>query len=312
MNNVTVWDTGTSGNNSLVDTGGDIYNSKNLKGYEFIFKTDSVVRCSHLGGETAVFGWHTVMQSDGLIAPHLVEVLNEIIIFVGLHNIYQFDGAGAAYFGHEVKDAVFAALDYSSGQYHKRSHIINIKKKDLLGIFIPEASAYPDAAWLWNYVNNTWTHWDFGTANITAGCSFNGLNGTNVESGTAFGDSSGNLYEFDFDSENDNETAIDANWDSKDFSMPDDPGAPPEYTHWTGVYIKGLGDGLTVYYSIDHGENWVEVSTIAFNSTTYESIEFADFDIESQYLRFRIANGETSETFGVSKYWVGYEKGAVT
>jgi len=311
LNDADVWDTGTSGVNSLVDTGGSIFNCALVGGSEYVFKTDSIVRQSHVGGETAIYNWSSVYQYDGLVAPKLLASAKNVVIFAGLVDIYKFDGQSIEIVGKQVRDNFYDALEYSSGQYSKRSHAIDIKKKNLMGLFVPEAAAYPDAAWVWDYNENTWTYWNFGSFYITAGCSYERLTGHYLQRGTAFGTSTGRLYEFDFDSDGDtndsgDDVAIDAYWDSKAFSHPEL--GLSHTTSWRGLKFDGYGDEVDVYYSTDEGENWTWVDRIKMLNQWQRY--YCDFSVDSQTLIVRFRNRYENSTFKIRQFELLYMEGS--
>ncbi len=311
-----VWDTGTADYEDTVQSPDQIVNAISHGAYDFIYKESSISRTTWVAGEATVFDRSLAYSGDGLVAAKLLMALSANMYFVGqVGDFYRYPGVGDPdpTSGLAVRTEIKAALDYSNGQYRKRSFFLYIKEKNLLLILIPTASAYPDKAWVYDFRYDRWTKWLFsdGTStNITAGTSYEGLRTANLVRGTQFGNSSGDFYEIDFTATNDGAKAIDANWDSKDFANPQK--GRTEYTDWGGVYFEAkgasAGDTITVSYSIDNGTSWTACTAIALTATWARYR--ASFNINSQLLRIRFANSTISQSFQVRWFSLLWKEGA--
>ena len=304
----------TAGRNDLADTGGEILNAVHYDGNEYYMKSDSIIRVDHLAGETAIYGFTTVYQGDGLVAPKLVWVTNRGIIFVGLQNIWLFTGSGSpARLGDPVVDAFFDDLESGSGAYHKRAHFVFMEETNLLLAFVRESGSYPNVAWVLDVEQLTWTYWDFTTqtGGISAGCSYNRLESNNLVRGTMLGFSDGRIHPLDTSSENDyvansTTTAIQAYWDSKEFGLPD--GRWPELTNWTGIYLEAKGDNVTVQYSLDGG-SWTTVSALTLSSTwtSYNLV----INKTGKLIKVRFLDNTASSTFEVRRFALQHTVGGI-
>lgn len=311
LNDLDVWDTGTSGDHPLVDSKGNLYNSIVFNDFLYIFQQNSVVRVSHVGGENTVFKWNTIFTKDGLSAPKLLIDVGNYLIWVGNRNVYRMGlGGDIQEIGDPVKDDMFgsAGLEYSDGEHHLRSFWLHVKDYNLIVAMIPTSGSYPDGGWGWDYVNDAWVYWDTGAQNITAGTSYDNLVTTKLDRGLLIGNSSGNVYKLDYTDKVDGSVAIDAKWDSMDFSDPNKERT--EYTRWRGIHFEAKGDGITISYSIDSGASWTAQKTLELTSNWARY--FVDWNESSHLLRFRFSNNTANEDFRVRWFSLEYEKGTVT
>lgn len=309
LNDVLVWDTGTSGNTDLADTGGAILSAVTLLGNVNAFKSDSIIRCQHLGGETGVYGYRTIEHIDVLVEPKANNIIRNFVPFVGYNNIYLFASSQRAEpIGRAVRVDFFKRLNYEDGKYHRRTHFLDIKTKHIMGIFYPNGSKYPNEAFVYDYDEKTWVFWSFGTQDITAGISFEGLDGTKLKRGTAIGNSEGQLREFDFDSKNDDGVAIDAFWDSKVFTDPDDSSG---LLRCRGVVFEAKGDSIDISFSTDEGVTFgVAVTQVLTNGWSRYTLTAVNLDTRTLVVRF--ANDRLDETFDLRYFAIRYNPSGTT
>ncbi len=306
--NADTWTGGTSGHTDLVERTGTIVNAVKYNSETYIFKVDSVVHCSHVGGETAIFSWNTVFSGDGLRVGRLFSVFAHNLMWVGKTAIWICQGGfSPQIFGQQIKDDLYDALAYEDGAYVARSFTMNLAPVHLTAMFVPAESAYPDTAWLYDYVYNAWTKWNFTPANITAGCSYSQLIGTDKSDGVWLGNSSGELFRFDLDSKNDRNVAITAWWNSKKFTHPQN--GDEEITRWKGLGFRARGDSITIYVRTDNDSDWVLKGTQTLTSDM--KWYFLGFDTAGRWCKVRFYNNTKSSTFAVDKFALKYEEETV-
>lgn len=109
---------------------------------------------------------------------------------------------------------------------------------------------------------------------------------------------------------NDNATAIDSIWDTKDFTIADidterDIG---NLIRWKGLDIWALGNSVTVYYSTDSGNTWTQIDEIDLSSDYPgdDSPDILYFDVLSSKIRFRFRNNTAGETWSLKQYVIWY------
>jgi hypothetical protein len=107
---------------------------------------------------------------------------------------------------------------------------------------------------------------------------------------------------------NDNGTAIDAYWDSKDFTILDLDTSFPIGTmiRSTRMEVWAKGSGVTAYYSTDEGTTWTTIGTLTLSSSypTDASPLFLYFDVISTRIRFRFRNNTAGQSFTLKQFWV--------
>ncbi len=105
----------------------------------------------------------------------------------------------------------------------------------------------------------------------------------------------------------DNGTAIDAFWDSKDFTATDLGIADHSMLiRWQGVEVFAKGSSVTVQYSTDGGTNWISPSTSTISlSGDYPSDSSPInvwFDTVSTRIRFRFKNNTSGSNFTLKQF----------
>lgn len=120
-----------------------------------------------------------------------------------------------------------------------------------------------------------------------------------------FGDTSGTATKRTSNSNNDNGTAIEGSWDTKDF-IAEDAGLPDmdRMMRWKGLEVWAKGSGVTVYYSTDGGTAWTLAKTLVLSSEYPgdDSPLNVYFDVVSSRLRLRFVNSTAGESFTIKKY----------
>ena len=157
----------------------------------------------------------------------------------------------------------------------------------------------------WNYSDETsltWddisTDWDSMTGrwdDSSSGAGFKPI---------IFGKTDGATEKTDKTVNNDAGTAVDAFWDSKDFTS----GEIGRMSRWLGVEIWAKGNGVTVSYSTDGGNTWTVASTVTLGSD-YPGDDGPDivyFDTVSSKLRLRFRNNTAGETFNLKQFSIRY------
>lgn len=126
-----------------------------------------------------------------------------------------------------------------------------------------------------------------------------------------FGDSSGISTERTPTSNDDNGTAVESIWDTKDFTAAD-LGVPDISTmfRWKGLSVWAKGQSMTVYYSINGGSSWVLATTLTLASDypSDDSPLNVYFDVVSSQIRFRFYNNQDEEIFHLKKYQVKFSQ----
>jgi hypothetical protein len=121
------------------------------------------------------------------------------------------------------------------------------------------------------------------------------------------GDSTGITTKRTSASNNDNGTAVEAIWETKDFTAMD-AGLPDmdRLMRWKGLEIWAKGSSVKVYYSTDEGTTWTLAKTMSLSSE-YQSDSAPGnvfFNVVSSKIRFRLVNNTAGESFTLKKYQI--------
>lgn len=105
----------------------------------------------------------------------------------------------------------------------------------------------------------------------------------------------------------DNSTAIEANFDTKDFTA-EDFGIPEidALMRWKGLEIWAKGDSMKVYYSVDSGTTWTLAATEDLPASYPDDDTPINiwFDVVKSKIRFRFLNNTAGEAFTIKKYQI--------
>jgi hypothetical protein len=122
-----------------------------------------------------------------------------------------------------------------------------------------------------------------------------------------FGSSAGVTTRRDSSVNNDNDVAISAFKDTKDFTSLDFGSDKGRMVRWLEMQIWAKGNNLTLQYSTDSGATWNTVATYALSSDypSDSSPLIAYFDFISTQARFRFLNETSGETFYLKDFVLG-------
>lgn len=116
-----------------------------------------------------------------------------------------------------------------------------------------------------------------------------------------FGDNTGITTRRE-DVNNDNNVAISSYWTSKDYEAVDsDKG---KLGRWTKLMVWAKGSSLTIEYSINEGQSWIAITTLALTVSypTDAAPAIAYFDVVSSKIRFRFSNNIAGEVFYLKQF----------
>jgi hypothetical protein len=259
------------------------------------------------------------------------------IFFGSDNNIYAFDGVNVAAIGEEVTREIDTTIDR---QYRGRSFAAHLKEEDLYCLFIPtaaDASGFPVIAYVYSYRDKTWTKWAFahsvtafGRYNKTSDFSWNDWATGNawntkvlrwedvkrIESQDRylFGDSSGNIYQFEKQYLTDNGTNITTQLVTRDYPIND----PKHIIRILEIVIgfskltnpvsaTVITNTVKVETSVDFGENWsspVSVTETWSGLSGDYTEHIYNFLQRGKQVRFRIT--ATSNAYELENLLIGY------
>jgi len=320
-----------------------------LKNRLIIYKNKSISMAypTPEGGNTDPFD----MEQDVIIDIEIpvgrtVVNFGDYHMFLGLDNVYKFDGLSLMPIGTEIINTM---KNEWNGAYMSHAFAFTIPNENLYCIFIPTLeirdvnnnvtkaeSQYPDKAYCFNYVENTWTIWTFAinpttlvsqqftcaafvnklyaptVADIDAlNRTYNDMNMrwvdliaySNVQS-LLLGDNNGYVYEMRDTYNDDNGTVIDASFTTRDYPLNDPVHVFMLLEAVLGMTERLVGD-IQIRASADFGEtwsNWINVDQ-AGGASYVEYI--ANFMHKGLQVRFEVANVAGAD-FEVESIMIGF------
>jgi len=312
----------TNGNASYNDLPGEDWIKgacKFASDYLVICKENSIWLC-YATEDNDIFAFDQKVNGVGCAAGHTVKALPDRVFFLGSDDVYEFDGLDVRSIGTNVKDQLISNINPAQMD---RCFAAIIKELKEYWLFVPYGdNTYPNVAWCYHYDSGGWTRHSYGDY-LTAigkyeqqsGQTFDDASGT-MDSDTGqfddryslrlnptiiFGDKDGVIYETNFDSYNDNDTAIDGYFETRDFNFTD-----LARRQWNlRLDVSWLGSGMDVDYSLDKGANWTTASSLSSANTL--SREKVSLRTHSDWIRFRFRNNSSSGWFKFNRgvlYWV--------
>lgn len=283
-----------NGNASYVDLSGADWIKRAIKfkgDYIVVFKERSIW-VGYATGDSDIFQFDQKVTGAGCAAAKTVETLGDEIIFLGWDDVYVFNGIDYESVGEQIRDELF---DILNPEQIDRCFGVVLEDQKEYWLFVPSVgSTYCDTVWIFNYELNKWTRGNaadymtiFGYYEKQASMTFDNSVGVSFDEDTGrfddrtilastpitlLCDKDGNIYSYDRLSNNDNDTAVDSWFSSKDFMLTSL--MQRQRILRLDTYYKGKS--LKIYYSIDRGVSWNLWATLT---------EALDFEIKRSYLR---------------------------
>jgi hypothetical protein len=314
------WTGGNSGHIDLMEGVDWIQWVDTLSDKIVVIKERSIYT-GYLVNTADIFAFDLRVPGIGACASGGVVNLGDEIIFLGWDNVYAFNGITVEPIGDVIKDELFNLM--SPSNLNKVHHLL-VEEYDEIHFFVPTAeSTWPEAEFVFNYVKRCWTRNTRNVPIISAGyywrrtqSSWDNIEGTWNEQGARWndrallqsapsnllGDPDGNIYEWDYTLNTDEEEPYEAYFDTKDYTMDN----WDQQNYYMRLDIVASGDFVDVYYSKDEGITWVLLEKVILESAwkTYK----IDFRVSAEKIRFRFRNDEIS-TFAIRQYAIYYAGG---
>jgi len=296
--------------------------------YLVIFKERSIW-VGYATGDTDIFQFDRKVSGTGSPAGRTIESLGDEIIFLGWDDVYVFNGIDYEPIGTPIQRRLFATLN---PEEMARCFGVVIEEQKEYWLFVPSTdkshisgvgpSTYPDIAWCFNYDLNKWTRHSYndfltmyGYYELESTKKWDDLVGTWDEQTwrwddrttlqtaptNLFGDNAGNIYEYSRSVNNEDGTAIDAWFSTKDFNLTQ----LMERMFLFRIDIYYTGQGLDVHYSTDKGGSWTSIGSLSANNDL-ESVQRLFFRLNCNMVRFRFRNNSSGQHFEFSRanlYW---------
>ena len=283
-----------------------------------IFKGSSIWT-GYATGDTDIFEMSR-RANEGCVSGKTVAVVEDIVLYMGHEDVFAFDGDTVESVGGPIRRELFKTTN--PGQ-KSRSYCKVFREMKEYWLFVPTASnTYPDVAWCLKYDTGKWNRHAFadyltmrGDYTSSSRLTIGDLTGTigqqtwrigsrNIQSSTPttlFGDSDGYIYEYDELTNNDNDTAIDAWFTTKDFN----PTKLKTRFRINRIDTYYTGAGLDLSYSTNKGKTWISIATLD-DSDNLETPRQAFDKIDTPICRLRWRNNTLGEHFEFNRasiYW---------
>lgn len=246
-------------------------------------------------------------------------------IFLASDGIHLFNGITAPLIESPIQDELRESMN---PEYLFKSQAIFVEELDEVWFAIPIGSqTEPETVYKYNYrtrqiykdertdltaigiyLNTSALTWDDMTFSWdSTALRWDSVANLSLNPIVIFGDSSGTSVKRNPASANDESTAIDGIWDTKDFTA-EDFGVPDIDTimRWKGLEVWAKGGTVSVYYSTDSGSSWTLGSILTLSSDYPDDDAPLNvwFDVAKSKCRFRFRNNTTGETFTIKKYQI--------
>lgn len=276
------------------------------------------------------------IRDAGPLSGETVVNFGRFHLFMGWDNFYMFDGINLKPIGDEVMREI---IDNLNETYANRCFAFPIREEKLYVVFLPigENQELPNTCYAYNYIESSWTKWDFTDENgdeinfmswgryrrsyeptwadlATAGTLWSEMGMRWVDliifeniDRYILGDSNGYIYEFAPEYGTDNGYGFVSSFTTKDFDM-----GNPKYTVKVLEAILGMraqtSGSIRIRGSADFGNNWSEWRTVAISGVDEYIESVANFNIRGKQVRFQIDNNVDSPPsyFEIENLNIGY------
>lgn len=290
------------------------------KGDYLVVLKDGSLWLGYPSDDADIFHFDNKVPEIGCAAGRTAVCLGEQIIFLGWDDFYTFDAIEAERLGKNIRTELFEKI-----KTEEIDRCFGVELDDFAEYWlmvVSTDSTYPDMAWVLNLELARWTRHKFADYLTSYGHYYiedairigdltmkvrdmtwriGDRRLLSMTPTLLFGDNEGYVYEHSTLENNDNGTAIDAWFDTKDF----DWAGPFDRQRLVRYDIYYTGASLSVYYSTDKGDTW-ELLKILATSTSLKLPQIVKKRINCKQIRFRFQNANAGETFEFQKmvvYW---------
>jgi hypothetical protein len=293
-----------------------------------IYKADSVVNVTHIGGST-VYRFDATIKRTGVLAMDLALEVGELHIFVASDNIYYYGGGSDPVpIGNAIKDEFYRIL---SDTYIGRAFSYYSPENQEAYFFIPsDGATSANYCWVYNIPTNVWylqrkaNMSAIGNYNTTAALTFGDAVGTFGAQTLTWGDRTFSstapiiLYgtmdrligQIDETLVDDLGAAVDKIFDTPDFSaakLPIQGDQAVRYTdnikRWLRFAFEMKGSSADVYFSRDEGLTYSLIKSVTLTGVWKRY--FLSIDVPADRIRFRVRNNAVAGAFYLRWYSVG-------
>jgi hypothetical protein len=317
------WDSGNAGAVDLVEDGESITGLSLFGNYLCVHKERSIYLGYLVSGEE-VFQFDRKSTGVGTIADGSIQNLpSGEQIFLAKDGLYLFNGVTCKTLSPAINEEI---RDSINAEYASKAWSVLVRSKKEVWIGIPlGGDSYGETVYKYNYEtgivmkdirSKTNTSW---IGQSTAGLSWDDMvgawdeqssrwDGSGLSKGSDvvnFSTVDGYTYAISETVRNDDETAVYAKWDTKDYQD-----SQQRISRFNSMELWAKGSSVTIEYSVDQGETWIEITGSPHTLTDiYPSLESPDifyFDVVSSTIRFRFSNNNLNEALSIKQFIINY------
>ena len=312
---------------NLIDTGDTNVWCMKLAGQLIIYQKHSIWSLSNVGGAD-VFRARVEMSDLGLLAPHLLVSYDNKHFFIGNDfNVYvYYGGSSKQMIVSQIRNLLKSDLDYAFA--YRCWMVVGASGSRLWIFYVPKGSRYIVRGWGMDLKTGAWQQRDFTHVWTDSGITSIALIGATSyfvgdtyqkaidlgytwqdkidtaktyrqllqeiigEESLVFGDSEGNIYQYNSDLATDNGIALPAQSVSKVF----DYGRSDLIKWWDGITVIAKGTKLQVGYRISgfdtENDGWANFVPVDLTDQ-YQKYSFY-FNVSSTAIQFRFSNYQGS------------------
>lgn len=319
------WSGGNAGSTNLLEDPDDITGMGVFGNFLTVHKGTSIY-LGQLVTTSDVFRFDRKSTGVGCVAEGTIaNIPSGEQIFLGSDGIHLFNGITAPLIDSPIQDELRETINPAAV---KRSNSVFVEELDEYWLAIPIGSdSDPSTIYKYNwrtrqiyrdnrpnctamslYLNTTSTTWDTAVGTWDSQVErWDSSASLSLNKVVVFGNASGETHRRVSGATSDGTTAIDALWETKEFTATDF-GIPDIDTlmRWTGMELWALGNSFDLSYSTDNGESWTSAGTVPL--TSYYPQDSAPinvyFDVVSSSIRFRFTNTAENQVFTIKKYQI--------
>ena len=318
---------GTAGFQDLIDDSSWIIGASVLSDNEIaIYKEWSIVQCTWVGGHTP-FRFRTLLPVTGIVGKDAMADGDSKSLVMSRTNLYFYDGTEKIEpIDDNMKKTFFNDLNET---YSNRTFIIDNREDDEYQIWIPTNDTTPTDGWCYNLLDKTWyirskAISGFGFYKQQSSLTIGDLVGTIGEQHWTFGsqlvkadspiivvgDTAGKVYKLNKLTLNNAGVAITNDFETPDFSLPDQPEYLNKYMRVSQMAFEAYGQSVTIHWSDDEGATWNVTqgngeNTVTLDSTSKDYQQY--FEASVKKIRFRFRNTSLSSGYNLRYFGFFYE-----
>lgn len=294
-----------------------------------VYYEKAIEVATQTGVESAPMQYDVRIADIGLYLPRSLAGRNDLHVFIGTDNVYEFNGSQLTAIGDAIRDQLFATLNTS--QLTQAFSQLLLDTQEYLAFVCTGSNTSPDTVWVYNWGRKVWYPWSVSgpscatTHRLDNVTTIDELVGTFDEQGWIFDSSSaqqaypalltghtdGKIYQWGSQYTSDNGAAIPCRWTSKDFTGQDLGVAGKKLTLKSLKIVyedTGTPCTLSFYFSVNGGATWTSAQTVTLPPGEMgERTAAVYYQVTGDRIRWKFEHTSASETFRILAFCPEFE-----